>query len=248
MDTVLHVSPPVLMPWLNEDQVDNSLILLDFEPDEVSENGARLNLRVGFNAVSIYREGKLNEADYYIGCSSAEIVVRTITGMVGNYSPGVTLSTQYKGTSKATRTCTVTLQPGFKHKVDKNETELSLGSVSLAAGAESVFEYSFASEERVLAPLFAGRSIRWRLDSPLNPSIIRDFIFGNLYLFADCSWPKGPRRGQVAVRTHQVSVFGPNRRMLPWQKAILLRYKLRNCVKAVRARRGFAVDFVEVQR
>jgi len=203
-----------------------------------------MNLRVAFNAIPVRQETVLRSADFFIGCCSAEIQMTADQCTFQSYTAAVHLTVAYKASETHTRSSRVVVQPHVSVKSPYGKVEAGVGEICFEAGRESTFETSFSSEERILAPLLVGSTIKWRFDPPNVLNAVRDFLFGNLYLFAVCNY-HGDICGSISVRPSDITFFDPSRRPYGRKRSILMLCKLWIARRKVFCVRGITLQFRE---
>jgi len=218
---------------------------MDFEVDEVPRGGLRLDVDVAFNPLSV-RRGAVTRVDFYIGSTGAEISVQATEGAIQEHTGPSTLSVSYANKQTLVRQTTLSLTPSLKTKKGTAESELSLGAITREASHAREFAASFASEERFLATTVLRDTIKWTVTLPRGEKAIRDFLVGNLYLFAICHWPERPRRGTITVRPSDVRFFDDQRRPLSALKSLVMEFVLWRDQRELMNRDGFETTFQEV--
>ncbi len=186
-------------------------MLFELEVDELAEKSLRFDLNVVFKPVRVQR-GNLPRADWYIGSTGAEIYLEVIGGIVkDNHTKGKTLQVNYKNTETWERKSAFTLAPEIGIESTSASVKAKLADIVFQANSERNFESSFSCEERVLAHIHMENSVRWNIDLPKGGKAIRDFLFGNLYLCAECVWNDGPCHGRITVRPSDIRFFDEER-------------------------------------
>src|ERR1044072_632181 len=67
----LYVTPPELMTSISPPDRDSAIALVNFQPQALSKDRVRFDLRVAFQCIPVRKERLLSYADFYIGCTSA---------------------------------------------------------------------------------------------------------------------------------------------------------------------------------
>jgi hypothetical protein len=243
-----RVSPPDLMSFISAENRKTALALFDFEPDELENGKLRVDLRAAIKPIEVrHKEAfALTEADYYIGCTSASIEIEFDSDLVESHSTGAAFKVAYKHSETRKRSSTTKIEPSVELSSAIGDVTVSAGSSSYEAGNESVFETSFAYEERDLAAVAAGKSVKWRFDPPSGDKAVRSFLFCNLHLFAICGAAQGRQNGAMSIKPSDISVFGPDRRSFAKTKSILLLFALYRAKRRIFRPRGITVRFEEV--
>jgi hypothetical protein len=111
---------------------------------------------------------------------------------------------------------------------------------------ERVHSAEFSSEERYLETQLMGDTIKWAVALPHGEKVIRDFLMGNLYLFARCRWAKPPRAGRIVLRTIDFRFFDEHRKPLSFAKSLLMHFALWRKGIRFENKDGFQTEFEEV--
>lgn len=244
MNVFLRVDPPNIIPWLSTQKKDENILLLDLEADHENDGSLRLDLNVVFNPISV-RRGIATLVDYYVGCTGAEISIELTRGAIRSHTQAATLDVSYNNTTKTQRTAKLCLSPAVKTKTGISESDVTVGEITYDTAAERFFTSTFASQERYLSPALMGNTIKWTITIPRGEKAIRDFLHGNLYLFAQGSWDRFPRSGCVSIRPSDVLFFDSDRRPIGSLRSLLMWYILwENNIK-VENKDGFYIKFEE---
>jgi hypothetical protein len=219
---VLEISPPVLAPWLTNKQLEDSLVVIDMTPDGLADGVVRLHLEVAVHTYRYRFKGRAKAYDIEAGVTGIEVSVVLDGGQIVKSSEGTEIEVKYTGKTGVTRASEVTLTPFLKEEAGTSKREIGLGSIKLSAGTERVYEFSFQATERVIAPVVTQRTVTWRIDMPRAEHAIRDFLFGNLYLYADARWSETSIAGTIGTRPTDVQLFGRDRRPIGALKQLVI--------------------------
>lgn len=225
MEITLKINPPNLMPWLESSQKRRSILLLDVETDLIAADCLRFELNIVFNPIAI-RRGRINKVDYFVGSTGAEVFIEATQGKILSHSGPLELDVEYTNTSRQTRKSSMCLTPEFKSKDGAAERSFKPGEIRWEANSESERKASFSCSEMTLVPVNTGNSVRWRLDTPRGEKAVRDFLIGNLILFAECSWRGSTRSGRFGARPSDVRFFDDQRRPLSKPTSLLMLFHL----------------------
>lgn len=229
------IDPPILTPWLSYEERDKNIVLLDMQADINKSQEIRFDLDIAFNPISI-RRGiiTINRKDFFIGCTGAEIFFGINDGKIIKFTEASILNVEYKNISEYTRNTALNLN---------SETK---ASIKYEKSKKMFFIANFNSEERTLAPIHYGNSIRWDISLPKGEKTIRDFLIGNLYLQATCFCEKEKISGNIKVKPSDITFFGPDKRPLNRKKSIIMNYfLLKNNIK-INNRDGIETKFNQV--
>ena len=246
MELKLRVTPPDLLPWLTRTAKQTTVLLLDAETDLVAIDSLRLDLNIVFNPMAI-RRGGVSKVDYFVGSTGAEIFIEATGGKVVDYTGPQELKVEYNNKSTRTRKSSVSLSPEIKAKAKDNEASFKPGELHWEANQDREQTVSFSCSEMTLVPVNIGDSIRWRLDTPRGDKAVRDFLMGNLTLFAECTWPGIRKTGRFGARPSDVRFFNDQRRPLSRRASLLMLFHLwRKGIKPTHDN-GFDMHFIEVR-
>lgn len=217
-------------------------MLVDIEADFIEETNFRLDLNVIFNPLAITRGG-ITRADFYVGSTGAEVTLQFDDHDIKDYTKDMTISAEYAISNRRRRASSLKLSPGVKGSIAKESGEVKLGEISLKRNEERNFEVRFASAERLLASVHIGSLVKWVLNLPRTEQVVRDFLFGNLYLFGICEFTESQIRGSVSVRPSDVLFFDNERRVLSKRKSIVMLFELWKRGVIVENRNGISLEF-----
>lgn len=238
----LVVDPPLLLPWLSSQEKLRAVVLLDLEADITGIEALRLDLNVVFNPIPV-RRGSLQKMDYYIGTTGAEIVLDTVAGSVTNFTAEQSIDVNYSNTVEHCRKSTVAIKPTLEGKDGGRELKAGFGEFRWEKDATRSFKSAFACQERILSPIQMGSVLRWIINLPRGEKVIRDFLAGNLFLFAECSWTGGKPYGKVSVRPSDVRFFDDERRPLKRMTSIAMLFALWKNGVAIGHKDGLSARF-----
>lgn len=224
----LTVDPPTLVRWLSESGRRQRLLMLDVDVDVASANSVRIDFDLVFSPKSIRRGTVVDQADYYVGSTGAELHVQPRKGEVCDYTAGRSVDVNYSNSTDIARRSAATIGPEATVSVGGGDTKLGIGNVSYAAGSKRAMSASFQAEERVLQTEFANPHVKWVLVLPRGERAVRDFLQGNLSLYAECRYLDRGIEGQIEVRPSNIRFFGPDRRPLGRMASLRMRYALWN--------------------
>lgn len=216
---------PTLARWLDTDARRTRLILLEVDANAISKHAVRLEFDLIFSPKSIRRNG-VTRADYYIGSTGAELRVSPSRGWVSAFSKGLTVDANYTNSFKSARGFGVLLKPKVSVELPSAKLSGSAVAIQYGAGSELSMECSFRASERYLETEFARPEIKWSLALPRAQNVVRDYLQGNLNLFAECMRLDEGIKGVIEIRTSDIRFFCPERRPLGRVASLLMRYAL----------------------
>src|SRR5262245_32601932 len=182
---LLRIDPPLLTPWMGEKDRNRNVLLLDLDADMDTEGATIIDLDVAFNARPIPC-GVMRTVDFYVGSTGALISVTAIKGSITSHTGPATLGVKYANSRTTKRNTSVSFSPKLKATQGHSQQEVSGFAINRDVSDAFSFKAEFASEERYLATKRFDDSIEWSIQMPRGEKIVRDYLFGNLYLSATC--------------------------------------------------------------
>jgi hypothetical protein len=223
MQKTLYFYPPKLVRWLDEDSRNTSVLMLDIEPDFVDDNKIHLDLNIIFRSIPV-TIGGLQSRDYYVGSTGARVTFKAIGGEVKKYTGPMTLTVDYEKTFTRARQSGVKVSPAVE---SSQGLKVNIGDITFQKDAERTFSFKFSSSERSLAPVCMRDSVEWEIALPKGEKAIRDYLFGNIYLFVDSEWSCEHKTGKIVARPSDILFFDSERRAIGGPKVgLTMRYHL----------------------
>lgn len=221
MEKKLFIDPPSLLRWLPKEDRDN-VLFLDLEADFLDDRTIRLDLNIVFRPIPI-RRGKLQTKDYYVGSTGARITFDAFLGRIKNYTCGAPLKVDYEHTNTHSQKTSVKIAP-------TNEVSDMLGArigeVTFDKNVERVFTSRFSGAEKILSDVNLGHAVEWEIKLP-DGQALRDYLYGNLYLFVESSWDAVAKKGRIEVRPSDLLFFDSDRKAIgDRRKALAMRFAL----------------------
>jgi len=221
LEKKLLIDPPSLLRWLPTEE-RNDVLFLDLEPDFLDDRTIRLDLNIVFRPIPI-RRGKLQTKDYYVGSTGARITFETFLGKVTNYTCGTPLKVDYEHTNTHSRKTSVKIAPAIEVG---DKLIAKIGEVTFDKNVERVFTSRFSGAEKILSDVNLGHAVEWEIKLP-DGQAVRDYLYGNLYLFVESSWDAVTKEGRIEVRPSDLLFFDSDRRVIGDRvKALAMRYAL----------------------
>lgn len=243
-ERILEVDPPLLLPWLTTEQKNSEVVLLDLEVDVIADKLLQFDLNIVFNPLPI-RRGILTKEDFYVGSSGAQVLVQAHKGHVKDYTPAVELAVNYTNSTTRRRNATLCIKPSAKLRGKNITVDVTPPSITLQADSERTFSASFQGAERTLAPVYLSNAVRWDIALPRGSKVVRDFLIGNLYLFARLEWESTPASGFIQLRPSDVRFFDSKREPLPKRNSVRMAFELWKAGVRLDYKNGFEIVFSE---
>jgi len=227
----LSIDPPLLSRFLPPAVKASTISLLDFDADSVSDDTLRLDVNVTFKSITIRRRSRIPYADAYIGTRGAEITVTFEQNpTINEHTPGRVFEVNHEHTTTVKRASSFSFKPKVSvKKPNAFEFDIEPGGHSQDTGRETAYKTSFKCGERSLDVVNDGDLITWRLDLP-NHNVIRDFAYGNLHLYLECSWKYlangalPPKQGAITLHPTDVTFFDKDRKPAVGLNLLFLKY------------------------
>jgi hypothetical protein len=207
-EKTLIITPPALLQWLPQEDRSNGVVFLDLEPDFIDEKTIRLDLNIVFRPIPI-RRGRIRTRDFYVGSTGARVVFEAFRGQVKQYTPAAILDVNHENSYKRFRSNAVKLSP----EVEAGDAKVNVGEITFTKDTESTFVTRFTASERVLSLAFFGNAVEWELVLPKRQAL-RDYLFGNLFLYVESSWDAETKEGMIEVRPSDILFFDSERRVI----------------------------------
>lgn len=201
------ITPAITEPWLSKDQKDRSIALLDFEVDILNDQSYRFDIVIFFNAIRIRPSWSRN--CFYFGCTGADIEIFGQAARIFNHTKDMEIPTEKAVTSIVERNTSIRIEPSYDTKSDNTARKLAIGGIGYQKGSKKEFLTKFSCAERVLAALKYSDRVKWDIKNVLG-SINRDYLFGNLYLFATLDWSSDYPNGKIGISPSNVGYFDMN--------------------------------------
>lgn len=231
-----------LVTELTLDQRKETTILFDCEAVRDEQGRSRIDLNVVFTPIPV-RRGIFTEADYYIANRGADIVVSTSGGRIVEHTPEAKLDVNYSQSKSSQTEWKFNLGAKLTSEGDE-EKAIEFSPVENTRVKSVSYTTSFSSHESLLTVIFTRDTIGWNISLPKASGAIRDFLHGNLYLFAVCDWNgQEQRRGRIELRPSDVSFFNANKEQLSSTKSMVMWLLLRKRGIKVRFGSGFGTGF-----
>lgn len=241
-ECTLFVDPPDIIPWMSHEIRQSSILLGDFCVDDISGHHVRVDVDIVFQPIRIRRAGT-QKTDYYVGTAGAQIYVRATDGSIEGYTPESTLMTDYTNQHQRSRSSSVVVKPSSKQAGAAQISQGVSASLSYNTSQVRTHSVSFQSDERVLAPRHLGDEVIWEFSMPRGEKAVRDYLVGNLYLYANCTWQNNPKRGCVGWQPSDIRFFDSEKRLLSPAKSIIMNYVLWRQGTSIAYTNGASVKF-----
>lgn len=235
----ISIDPPLLTPWLIEKQREMLVVLLNLQVDQDVKGLTRFDLDVVFDPISI-RERGMTRRDFYVGSTGAEISIHVDSIPIVEFTPSVNLSVDYRNNISFHRQSNLSLIPKVKYNNSSGTiVSAELGHIQYQKKQQVDFSANFRSEERLLESIHLSDTIKWNISLPRGEKVIRDFLLGNLYLYAKCNNRKKTKlTGYIEVRPSNVIFFNSQRKPIEsFMKRLYMHYLL--------YKEGIVIDYVD---
>ena len=223
MKKIIYFYEPLLTKWLDYQKKKEEILFLDVEPDYVSDNKLRFDLDIAFRPISVMT-GTFTKKEFSVGSRSAKIELVTTGNTINQFTPAQTITVDVEHSYTHKRQSSVKLAP----KIETPEkSKVELGEISLDNGDERTFKYKLSgTTAQYITPTHLNDTISWIINFSPAETIFRDYLAGNIYLFAETKRTK-KMQGKITVSVSDVLFFDENRKVVHSEaKSLYLRCKL----------------------
>lgn len=221
------LDPPNIFSWIGQKERDKCIILFDLATNlEDNTTHLRFNLNVVFNPIAISVKNLTSITDYYLGSTGAEIELNIEKGKIVDHTHDTTLNVTYTNSVSFKKDKAINIKPKVSVKINQFQSDFFLSEINRSHNEEVNFSTSFNSEERVLIARHLGNNIKWNITLPRGEKAIRDFLIGNLYLFASCEIFSEKICGYIKIHTSDVRFFDDQKRVLSKNKSVFMLFYL----------------------
>jgi hypothetical protein len=172
-------------------------VLLGLDAEAVGGD-VKFLIDVVFQRIRI--KAPLGMGPWYAALMEAEITLRANGAKIDNHSKGRYIEVKHEIKTKTEKTVKAKLDPKIEVSEKVTVSLLDVGAERMLTDEETL---EFSERESQLAPKVAGDRITWLKSSTHGPKAIREYIYGNLHLWAECKWDKKvdkkDRRGSVML-------------------------------------------------
>ena len=221
----------LLARWLPTDLRQKSIVLLDVIPDIPKVGTLRLDLNVSFKPIP-FPKGFLSKRYFYVGSTIEGVTVTFEDGTVASYTRERPIIVRRGVAVGRNQAATIRVAPPG---MDSPEVSYQRGS-----SIDLVSEYT--DLEFTLTPNVMANEVSWEWVMPEGLKVIRHFLSGNLFLFAECKWNNSGRKGRIHI-WYDFAFFSHRGRPLGRDKSLTMAYTLRKIGKGLYHPTGFDLDF-----
>jgi hypothetical protein len=203
-----------------------NIIELDCETKAISETNSRLEVTVTFNSIPI-RVEIVESKDYYVGTTGATVNVNAKGARFVEYTepPGISVGHETKKAEERGRSGK--FAPELKATVGHVAVQTNPGALESSAKTNNESSISYEFKEFPIVPIKKDGSLAWQIDMPRGEKAVRDFLLGNLPLSVTLEWRTTEEKsGTVQARPSSVLFFDEEKRALPIQASLLMRFIL----------------------
>jgi hypothetical protein len=227
---------------MSNDEKQRTPLLLEIKKGTHPQHPAdwRVDVDLIFMSVPVT---KLTGGMLYASCQGASIRLEVLDQKVIRFTEAASVQFEYTESTTKTRTGSVELKP---------EIEVSAGPVKAKVGGlgakgeaskEKTGGYSYRATEDRLAVASDPTFVSWQIDMVRGEHAIRDFLFGNVVLSADCKSMVSPFKGSVKV-SPDVYRFDRNKKKMSDTQSLLIHFLL-VWEENVLNKAGYSIDFEE---
>jgi len=202
----------------------------------------RFDVELAFKAIRTHTDA-VSTPVYYLGYTgvTAELHVEGLP--LQTYTRRKKIPVNYTNSMQKKNWKNFDIVPKVTIKGEGVEATVSVGKAGGKKGSEEEKTCKFESGERTLETTREHDQIRWTLDLPRGEKAVRDFLLGNLFLFAeyDKSNEDTAVSGRLKVEPRAIQWFDKDRKeiSLSFIKRFFLRYVVREKLFKVKPKEHF---------
>jgi len=209
---------------LDETERRKRVLLLHIDAN-FSDGELRLDFDLTFSPKSI-RVGKINKVEYYVGSTGGHLNLKPQGGKITSHTPAKNISVQYLITDNTDKRSRIKAAPKLQITAKDEKLNAEIGGLEFETVASDQKQSEFSNTERLLETEFANPDLKWTLQLPRGKKITRDFLQGNLNLFAELKTTTGSLDGSVEIAPTDITFFGPDRAPLGALASLRMKYLL----------------------
>jgi hypothetical protein len=235
---MLIISPSgKIIGTMRQKEAAGTPVLLGLGAESASSESVKMLVDVVFQSVPLKRP--LRRGYWYLGSTGAEIELQAVRGKITGHTEGSQITVKYTTKSGKDKKFTAKIEPSVKVGED---VEISAGEISVESTGTREGEAEFISKENLLAVVNRGDAVVWQESMVRGEKAVRDFLFGNLKLWAQCKWSDKSQIGRVRLHTSAFFFDDQKRRLSGW-KALLMEFTLAERNVKIPNRDGVEVQF-----
>ena len=205
-------------------------------------------MNVVFNAIEVRQGGKVKRYNWYIATRGARIRVILKQGSFHTCTEESSFEVENVHTTEHAREFGAIFAPALAIKAEPVEVGAEAGSVSAKFNKSRETSTKFVTKEHTLVPSLAGNTITWTINQALGEKAVREFLIGNLPLFAVFSWTGPIKTGRVRLTPEDVDFFNAKRRALGPVRSQLMRFAMWKKGIKIQNPDGFSISFREGEK
>lgn len=234
------------MSWINDPDKTFRIVQCDLQIDTCENDQFRFDLNFAFDHALIPRPG-INTSYNHVGCTGLNVTFRISKGAITKFTPRDIIDVDYNNSDKWSRKSGLCLKPELTAEFGAVNLKASLGNITYEQASEVEFATSFKGQESTLVPTVKGNKIVWNLSMHRGKKAVRDYILGNLYLFAECESNESLCKGDFSFEP--VIVYFDSRKTPIHDKGSLLAVYILQKLNGItiKDKRGTRIHFNETR-
>lgn len=183
------------------------IIRCEIQADLDADDSIRFDFNVIFDRVELLNLGMLSAKKWYIGATGGALQITIYNARLVDFSPPISIDYEHKVSRTVTKTVDFNITPEIA--LNYGPINGSIGGAGSKRSAEDTVEkqYSFKANEQTLAAIVTQNSAAWDVIAPVVESAIRNYLYGNLYLFANFKSKETPLSGEIKFSPSRILLF-----------------------------------------
>lgn len=197
--------------------------LLNARTEPGAEETIKFLLEVVFQSVPVKRP--LMRGNWFVACRNALINLQIDTGTIVNRTQETSIQFHYKIDSSSEKEGGAEFKPAVKVGPEGAETEVSIISLTAKKKDKSGGQIDYTGKENELSVSSLTNSVTWDYSIVRGKRAIRDFLFCNLPLWAECK-PKFERLSGSIELIPSIFNFDRDKQQMSGTRSLLMQLTL----------------------
>jgi hypothetical protein len=197
--------------------------LLNVHTESETDNAVRFLIDVGFQSVMVKRP--LLKGNWFVACRSALISLQIDEGSIVDSTGETSIQFHYKLDGSSETKVGGEFKPTVKVGPEGAEAEVSIVSLTAKKRDKSGGQIDYTGKENELGVSAFANSVTWDYSIVRGQRAIRDFLFCNLPLRADCK-PKFKRLSGSIDLMPSIFYFDRDKQRMSGMKSLLMQLAL----------------------
>jgi hypothetical protein len=236
---MLRINPPgKVLKEMSAEEMARTPVLLGLDIEKSAAGVFKIFIEIVFQSIRLER--LFGQGNWYIGANQVDLKLWATGANITDYTQATTVTVTYTVIKSKKRATGAKIKPEVKGPLD---TSASIGEIGVKLEKGEELQTMYSGTENELSVTKANDVVQWEKSMPHGGKIIRDYLHGNLSLWADCTWANGQdKTGEVDLYTFP-SLFDNDRKMYSRGKSILMKWILYYNEKVLENESGIKVQF-----